>query len=183
MGAGTRGDIHKDLMNTHDVAAKTVRSGGKPYWENETQKSELLAGARHHYARVVRFQQLGKSEEVAKSAAMCALYVAKMGGDPSKDVPAEVRNCGPVDLASASFHLDREVRGLPAKMLPLIKRSKELGKALTGAPGDTAPGATMDGGALQQARHEVLDWAVVYGSSQRQASVCRPVRQRTHRST
>lgn len=197
MGAGTRGDIHKDLMNTHDVAAKTVRSGGKPYWENETQKSELLAGARHHYARVVRFQQLGKSEEATKSAAMCALYVAKMGGDPSKDVPAEVRNCGPVDLQKASFHLDREVRGLPAKMLPLIKaddqheiwnpktgevsaygqkvwpskkhaddfikqlqsqtgtklhwKSRPIQKALTGAPGDTTPGATMDGGALQLA--------------------------------
>lgn len=255
MGAGTRGDIHKDLMNTHDVAAKTVRSGGKPYWENETQKSELLAGARFHYARVVRFQQLGKSEDATKSAAMCALYVAKMGGDPSKDVPAEVRNCGPVDLQKASFHLDREVRGLPVKTLPLIKATipnfgsslpeeerqrdetpihghkalglklmnwhssgsdpiygtgstffagkpvpkwqvqatldniskihseaqtpegaqrggwgpaevRELGgiknhltrllktpiqKALTGAPGDTAPGATMDGGALQLA--------------------------------
>ena len=206
-----------------------------------TAKSELLAGARHHYARVVRFQQLGKSEEVTKSAAMCALYVAKMGADPSKDVPAEVRNCGPVDLQKAGFHLDREVRGLPAKMLPLIKAhpaggwsiatgepihsqnqapeakltigqprekvrtfggwyqhtpvhdesGKEIGvfqtrrrggrtetstshhatssgvlghnfdwlkrqhagsivqKALTGAPGDTALGATMDGGALQ----------------------------------
>lgn len=202
------GQHHAAKAIKHDEAAKS----------GSVAKSELLAGARHHYARVVRFQQLGKSEDATKSAAMCALYVERLGADPSKDVPAEVRNCGPVDLQKASFHLDREVRGLPAKTLPLIKaaeagmprhadgkidkrysiqqsytghasgkpqhvvyfngmgkagervgqhetkegaealarehaskRSKALGKALTGAPGDMAPGAAVDGGALQMA--------------------------------
>lgn len=109
----------------HDEAAAErwkELSGSHPQWHQPTQKSELyLAGARLHYHHLAQAQRLGKSEAAKKHADLCASYMSAAGLDPALGVPDAVRDPKDTDLSKSGYALDREMLGLPVRMLPLIK--------------------------------------------------------------
>ncbi len=83
------------------------------------RKSEHLAAARLHYARLERAQKLHKAESAQRHAELVAAHLAAVGVDHRLGLPAEVRATAGVDLTKTSHPLDRLVLGLP-RVLPSV---------------------------------------------------------------
>lgn len=119
-GIGPEADVrHATRAEAEQHWQKPLHAGWKVK-DEVAAKSELLAGARLHYARLERAQKLSKAEVAGREAELVAAYLRAMGLDHRLGVPDEVKKSEGANLVGSTARLDRRVLGLPP-MLPLVK--------------------------------------------------------------